>query len=82
MNPVILQIILTPRIKDVNRLNAAAFTESDLTFLSDEEQQRSLTPEKEIQLKAQTQFMNVVQSLCEICGLDMSQIELNKSIQK
>jgi hypothetical protein len=77
-----LLLTLTPIVKDVNRLNAAAFTESALTFLSDEEQKHYLTAEKEIQLKAQVLFMNVVQGVADASGLDISQLEFNKSLSK
>ncbi|MDP1966140.1 MAG: hypothetical protein Q8K93_28545 [Reyranella sp.] len=75
-----LQITLTPLVKESNRLNAAAFTERELVFLSDEEQKGYLNAMKETNLKGQLLFMNVVQGVSEALGVGMEQLEYNKKL--
>jgi len=75
-----LQIKLTPQVKEVNRLNAAAFTERALVFLSDEDQKGYLNSLKETNLKGQLLFMNVVQGVSEALGVSMEELEYNKML--
>jgi len=75
-----LQVKLTPQVKEVNRLNAAAFTERALVFLSDEEQKGYLNAYKETNLKGQLLFMNVVQGVSEALGIGMEELEYNKML--
>ena len=75
-----LQVKLTPQVKEVNRLNSAAFTERDLVFLSDEEQKGYLNALEETNLKGQLLFMNVVQAVSESLGIGMEQLEYDKKL--
>ena len=75
-----LQIKLTPVVKEVNRLNSAAFTERELVFLSEEEQKGYLNALAETNLKGQMLFMNVVQGVSEALGVGMEELEYNKKL--
>ncbi len=75
-----LQIVLTPLVKEANRLNAAAFTERALVFLSTEEQKGYLNAVKETNLKGQLMFLNIAQGIAEACGIGMEQLEYNKQL--
>lgn len=78
----VLQIVLTPVVKEVNRLNSSAFTERELVFLSNEEQKGSLNALEKTNLEGQLLFMNVVQGISEILGLSMAEIEYNKKLSE
>jgi len=75
-----LQITITPLVKESNRLNAAAFTEHELVFLTDKEQKGYKTDVQETILKGQNLFLNVVQGIAEALGLGMEQLEYNKQL--
>ena len=76
-----LQIVLTPLVKDVNRLNSGAFTEHELYFLTDEQQKGNLDAPRQTVLKGQLLFMNVVQGVAEALGLGMEQLQYNKQLK-
>lgn len=75
-----LQITMTPLAKNSNRLNAAAFTEHDLIFLTEKEQKGSLSAYNATILIGQNLFLNVVQGVAEALGLGMEQLEYNKQL--
>lgn len=77
-----IQITITPVIKESNRLNSAAFTERELTFLSEEEQKKYLDANEKTELSGQLLFLNVVQFIAEAGGLSMEQLEYNKQLRE
>jgi len=76
-----LLMIITPLVKEVNRLNSTAFTEHELRFLTDEEQKGYLTAYEETVQSGQLLFLNVVQGYAEALGLSMDQLEYDKKLQ-
>ncbi len=77
-----IQVTLVPQVKESNRLNAAAFTEKKLVFLSDDEQKRYLTLNERATLKGQLLFMNVVHGVAEALGLGIEQFEQNTQLMQ
>jgi hypothetical protein len=71
-----VMITLIPLVKDVNRLNAAAFNERQLRLVEEKDLKgwgdRAFL---ETCVKAQLLFMNVAQALAEQLGMDISQFE-------
>ena len=76
-----LHIILTPMAKDVNRLNAAAFSEHELIILTEEEQSGYMNIHERAYLKGQVLFLNVVQGIAELTGLGMEELEYNTMLR-
>jgi hypothetical protein len=77
-----LLITLTPQVKEVNRLNAAAFTEKQLTFFNEQEQKGYLNTNDKANLKGQLLFMNVVSGVAEALGIGIEQFEQNIQLLK
>ena len=75
-----LNIKLTPIVKVVNRANAADFAEIDLTFLTEEEQGKSLNAFGKTFLKGQIMFMDVLYGVAEVCGIGMEELVYNKEL--
>jgi len=75
-----VHISLSPISKDVNRLNAAAFTEHELIYLTPEEQKYPRTNEKAY-LLGQIMFNNVVIGVSELTGIGMEQLEYRTYIK-
>ena len=76
-----LVVTLTPLVKEANRLNAAAFTEHAMRFLTEKEQKGYLTAYEETTQAGQLLFLNVAQGFAEALGLSMDQLEYNKQLQ-
>lgn len=76
-----ISIVMTPLVKESNRLNAAAFTETQLTMYNEEEQKKLKNNALfQTQLKGQLLFMNVVQDVATLCGLGIEQLEQNTQL--
>lgn len=73
-----LQVIMTPIVKESNRLNAAAFSEYSLVFLSDKDKKGYMDARKKATLAGQVMFLNVVQGVAETLGLSMEELEYDK----
>jgi hypothetical protein len=73
-----LQVVMTPIVKESNRLNAAAFTEYSLVFLSDKDKEGYMDARKKAMLAGQVLFLNVVQGVAETLGLSMEELEYDK----
>jgi len=72
-----LRIILTPTVKEANRINVAAFTERQLVFFDEKKQKGYLNATNKVNLQGQLLFLNVAQGVAEMCGLGMEQLEQN-----
>jgi len=72
-----LQVVMTPVVKDQNRLNAAAFNEHPLIGYSEQDQQRVITVKEKAYVKGFQLFHNVVIAVGELFGLGIEQFERN-----
>ena len=72
-----LQVVMTPIVKDQNRLNAVAFNEHPLIGYSEQDQQRVATRKEKAYVKGFQLFFNVVTSVGELLGLGIEQFERN-----
>ena len=75
-----VQIMMTPIVKEANRLNAAAFTEHELIFIPDDKQKGYLNAQEKTELTGQLLFLNVVSATAEALGIGMEQIEYSKQL--
>jgi hypothetical protein len=73
------QIILSPQIKEQNRINPAAFTERPLIIYSDKEQQNFVRYSSHGQaiLQGQVLFLSIVQGIADLLGLPADQFKQN-----
>jgi len=72
-----LQVVMTPIVKDQNRLNSAAFNEHSLIGYSEQDQQRVFSRKEKAYVKGFQLFFNVVTSVGELFGLGIEQFERN-----
>jgi uncharacterized lipoprotein len=73
-----LVVKMMPAVKEQNRLNAAAFTEHQLWYFDADAAGKAKWDSKaEARLKGHTMFMNVVQDVADVCGLDVAELEQN-----
>lgn len=72
-----LQVVITPVVKDQNRMNAAAFNEHPLIGYSEEDQRRVISTKERAYVKGYLLFYNVVTSVGEVFGLGIEQFERN-----
>lgn len=79
----ITSVSLIPAVKEQNRLNAAAYTEQDLTYFEGErenvEEIGSMQPGAGWRSLGQTLFMNVVIDTADVLGLDIEDVIRNVS---
>ncbi len=67
-----LSVKLTPLVKEVNRVNPAAFTEHGLPLMDDKF--KPVTDVEKVNYAAQTAFMSVAQGVAEVCGLSLQEM--------
>jgi uncharacterized lipoprotein len=75
-----LVVHLVPLVKSQNRLNAAAFTEHDLTYYTGEPNNVRLITSQQPggwRAAAQTMFMNVVTDVAEVAGVSIQEVQQN-----
>jgi hypothetical protein len=78
-----LAIKMVPAVKEVNRMNAAAFTEHQLWYFdADAEKKAKWDSKAEARLKGHAMFMNVVQAVADASGLDVTELEQNVQLLK
>jgi hypothetical protein len=68
-----LSVKLTPVVKEVNRLNPAAFTEHGLPLIGDN--QKPATDAEKVNFAAQTAFMAVAQGVAEALGMSLQEMQ-------
>jgi len=71
---------MSPIVKEQNRLNAAAFTEHELTYYTGDQKNVQLIKSMRIkgwQAKGQVMFMNVVNDVASALGLSVDDIKQN-----
>ncbi len=74
------QIILSPTIKEQNRINPSAFTEHSLIIYSDEEREKDYTVRSgggKAMLEGQALFLGIVQAIADVLGLAEDQFKQN-----
>lgn len=76
LNNGFIAISTSPIVKAQNRLNAAAFTENELTYYVGDkvEQIASMTPQVGWQHLGMTLFMNIMSDICQVFGVSTDQI--------
>jgi hypothetical protein len=70
-----LKIVATPLAKEVNRLNAGAFTEKPLRFFDEEAKKGYLTDKEKAYLAGFLLYSNVLHAITETFGLGMEDIQ-------
>jgi len=73
-----LSVKLTPLVKEVNRLNPAAFTEHGLPLMA--ENQTPVTDLEKVNFAAQTSYMAVAQGVAEALGLSLQEMQQDVEI--
>lgn len=72
-----LLVTLAPKVKEVNRLNASAFTERALFFYDSEEQREPLMPTARANIQGQILFFDVVQRIADALSLRVDDFQKN-----
>lgn len=75
-----IAVKMSPIVKEQNRINAAAYTEHELTYYTGEEKNLRLIKSMKPggwQTKGQTMFMNVVQDVASVLGIAIDDIDQN-----
>lgn len=72
-----LLVTLTPKVKEVNRLNASAFTERALFFYDAEEQREPLMPATRANIAGQMLFLDVAQRIADALNLRAEDFQKN-----
>jgi hypothetical protein len=75
-----LVVRLVPLVKEQNRLNAAAFTEHELSYYTGEPSNIRLISSQQPggwRVVGQTMFMNVVTDVSEIAGVSVQEVQQN-----